>query len=500
MVRQVDLAQVLADAFGALDAGRTDDAKRLTRTVERLRPDLPGLAYLRGLLALAEGQGRKAAQHLAKALAQTPDVPPLLLAMARAQAMQGRHTVAETLYRRLMQLLPDLADAYDELGEILLRQEQYGPAGVLLRRANILHPGQARGLNNLGVVERALGHWEAAALAFAQAIDADGSSAKAYANLAGVLRRRKRPEEAVDLARQATVLDPDDATNWLELGQAERDGGDLPAALTAFTAAIDRDFSLLEALWLQGECLAAMGRSAEAADVLRLLLVRDPDDRFGAELALARLTGVSSPTAASAAFVRTLFDQYADSFDHDLVDGLDYHGPEMLVAAIVRSLGRGPFDCFDAGCGTGLAGVALKPFVRRLDGVDLSPRMAAKAAERGIYDAVEAGDMVGALAGRPVTYDLVVAADVLIYLGDLAPLFRAAAGALRAGGGFVFTAESHPGEGSLLQESRRFAHSESCLRQLAAMAGFRPLLMENTSVRHDRGQPVPGLLAVLKKD
>jgi predicted TPR repeat methyltransferase len=495
----LDLGQALAQAFAHLDAGRTADARRLARSIERTHPNLPGLPYLLGLLALSEGQGKKAAQHLAKALAQTPDVPPLLLAMARAQTAQDRLGVADRIYRRLIVLLPDLFDAHRELASLLLKSQRPDAAIPSLRRTVALRPADGASLLALGDAERMTGHLDAAALAFAAAVDADDCNAVALVRLASVFRRLKRPGEAADLARRAAFLDPDLVPAYLELGQAEREGGRLDEALQAFEAACRRDGAGLEALWLKAECLAALGRPEEAEEGYRQVLGGDPEDRFGASLALARLGDRAPPARAPAAFVQALFDQYADVFDQDLVKTLGYCGPVVLADAIARALGGGPFDCFDAGCGTGLAGAALKPSCRRLDGVDLSPRMAAKAVERGVYDRVDTGDLVSVLATRPQSYDLVVAADVLIYLGDLAPMFGAAAAALTPGGGFAFTVESGEGDLPILKESRRFAHSRAYLERLAGQAGFDVMLMEDRPVRRDRGDPVPGLVVVLKK-
>jgi predicted TPR repeat methyltransferase len=495
----LDLGQALAKAFAALDAGRTDEARRLARQVEKQRPDLPGLAYLLGLVALAEGQGRRAAQHLAKALARTPDAVPPLLAMARAQGAQERFAAAERLYRRLLILAPDLAAAHAELGESLLRQQRHAEALAPLGRAARLHPADARSLNALGVVWKALGHWDQAALAFAGAIDADAASVKAHANLAAVLRRLKRTAEAVEMARRATELDGADALAWMERGLAERDAGDGAAALQSFARARTLAPASPEILWLEAECLVGLGRAAEAEPLYRSLLAEDPADRFGAALALARLAGETPASGAPAAFVAGLFDQYAESFDKDLRDNLGYRAPEILAEAVARTLGRGPFDCLDAGCGTGLAGVALKPLLSRLDGVDLSPRMIEKARQRGIYDRLDADDLVTVLESRPAAYDLVAAADVLIYLGDLTALFQAAWQALKGGGGFAFTTECHDGETFLLQESRRISHGEAYLRRLAVETGFEVLALQRVSVRRDRDQPVPGCVAVLRK-
>jgi predicted TPR repeat methyltransferase len=495
----VPLAQALAEAFAHLDGGRLPEARRLVRHIERVYPSAPGLPYLQGLIALAAGEGRKAAQHLAKSLTQTPDAPPPLLAMAAAQALQKRYGPAEAVYGRLIVLFPEMAEAYGELGARHLAAGHMDAAVRLLDHAVTLRPDWGRAWNHLGVAQRTLGLWDAAALSFARAVDIEKTPAKALANLAGVLRRLKRFSDSVSLAARAVSLEPDEASHWLELGQAERDAGNLADAVSAFAEASRRDADALDALWLEAECLVGLARRDEARAAYRRLLAQDPADRFGAALALAQLDALPPPKEAPAAFVRTLFDQYADGFDRDLVAGLNYRGPAVLSDAIGRTLGRGPFTVFDVGCGTGLMGIALRPVADRLDGVDLSPRMVAKASDRGLYDDLCAGDLVAALAARPATYDLVVAADVLIYLGDLRPVFAAAAKALRPGGGFAFTVEAHAGEGYVLQESRRFAHGLSYLRQQAAEAGFVPMLLEEVSIRDDRSQPVPGFVVVLRR-
>ena len=78
----------------------------------------------------------------------------------------------------------------------------------------------------------------------------------------------------------------------------------------------------------------------------------------------------------------------------------------------------------DLGCGTGLAGVAFRDCVERLEGIDLSPGMVAEARAKGIYDALHVGEVVAHLkAATDRQFDLILAADVLVYVGDLAPLF-----------------------------------------------------------------------------
>ena len=96
-------------------------------------------------------------------------------------------------------------------------------------------------------------------------------------------------------------------------------------------------------------------------------------------------------------------------------------------------------------------------------------------------------------------FDLILAADVLVYLGELAPLLRAAAAALVPGGLFAFTLERGEAPGFQLQASQRYAHHPTAVAAQAAAAGFDLLTLAPVSYRLEAGRPVPGLLVLLRR-
>ena len=464
-------------------------AKKLARILESQKPEPAGLAYLLGLIALEEGQGKKAAQHLARALQKTPDAVPPMLAMARAQIQQGRLEEGRAVYRRLCDIAPDLPAAWRELADLDFAAQNFAGAALPLRQAVRLAPGQAILRNNLGIAERAAGDLARAATEFQTAVALDPAAAKPYANLAGARRRLGRSGDA---ARHAVQLAPDDAACRIEYGQALPDD----RSIVEFQEAARLLPKQAEPVWLLAEALARLGRKEEAADAYRRVLALDPADGFGAQLALAKLGQGAVPDRAAAAHVSALYDQYAGSFDRDLLGNLDYRGPEVILDGLTRAGIGGPLDILDAGCGTGLAGLAVKKLARRLDGIDLSEKMAEQARARGVYDSVEVGDLLKAKKGA---YDLVIAADVLIYLGDLAPVADTVHGALRPGGHFAFTVERGEGDAYALRPTGRFAHAEPYLRRIAAEHGFAVTLLEPTVTRREAGAPVPGLLCLLSR-
>jgi len=273
---------------------------------------------------------------------------------------------------------------------------------------------------------------------------------------------------AADLLAQAAELAPGFAAAWFTLGEVREKLGDRDGAVAAF----------------------AQARAG------------DPQDRQGAGLQLARLGAGNATLAMSEAYVRNLFDQYAGRYDTALPERLGYRGPAILLEAVqqvMRSLGHPPQfgDVLDLGCGTGLAGEAFRPLAGRLIGVDLSAAMIAKADEKGIYDETHVAKIEDFLnAAEPADHDLVLAADVFVYVGDLAPIFADIAKSLAPGGLLAFTVETHSGDGTKLLPTLRFAHGENHLRRLLNAAGLAVQHLAATSVRSEKGVPVDGLVVV----
>jgi predicted TPR repeat methyltransferase len=154
----------------------------------------------------------------------------------------------------------------------------------------------------------------------------------------------------------------------------------------------------------------------------------------------------------------------------------------------------------DAGCGTGLCGPLLRPLACLLEGVDLSPHMLDRARDTGLYDGLYCGDMVGYLRVRPGSLDVIVAADVFVYVGDLKPVFSVARLALRSGGCFAFSVEEHPGaEEFVLRSSGRYAHSRAGIEALARSHGFTINEVTPSTLRQESGEDMRGLLVILSR-
>ena len=218
---------------------------------------------------------------------------------------------------------------------------------------------------------------------------------------------------------------------------------------------------------------------------------------------LAGLGAEGAPPAPPRDYVERLFDSYASDFEQHLLGKLGYRAHHELVDRVRRCAGALRFEAaLDLGCGTGLCGPLLRPLARQLTGLDLSAAMVGRSRACGAYDRLEQADATQFLAGTDERFDLVVAADVFIYIGDPAPLFAAAARAMQCGL-FAFSveaaADADAGPGWRLLPSLRYAHTRTHLLRLARANGFEPLLVEQAAMRHDQGQAVDGLYLVLRR-
>src|SRR2546423_823479 len=426
---------------------------------------------------------------------------------------------AEARLRKALRLAPGHVNILTNLSGVLLQQNRPGEARACAEEALAAKPDNIEALLVLADCCARGGALAEALAAYDRVVSLDTTIAAAHNNRGLVLEQLGRPAEAlasydraIALAPQfsdphvnrgnalddpALALKPDFAEGWFGRGNAFHELKRFDEALTAYDKALSLSAEL-DYVWLaRADTLRLLKHAPESIAAYRQALKLGADGEL-VRYHLAALGAEPSPSAPPEQFILNLFDSYADNFERHLVDKLKYRMPILLADAIRRFVGSNALDILDLGCGTGLMGERLRPLKRTLTGVDLSPNMLEKARRRDIYDHLVASDLTKFLETQNKAFNLAVAADVFVYLGDLSQVFRGVRNALRDGGLFGFSIEASDDGEFVLRRTLRYAHSVDYLRNLAERYQFIVETIEPQVIRQDSGADIHGHLAIMR--
>jgi predicted TPR repeat methyltransferase len=363
-------------------------------------------------------------------------------------------------------------------------------------------PNDPSGLHFLGLLRTHQGRNEEAVKLMVAALEIDPGYVDAWSNLAVAYFKEGDFERAEFCARKAIEIAPDFANAWANLGMTLRARNACEEALMAWGRALDLKPDMRNISISYGHLLYRLNRLPEALEFYGRWQAAVPDDPIPAHM-LAAMGGAAQPLRASDGYVRATFDDFAESFDRNLEE-LGYRAPQLLFDAVTQSgwsAARGMMDVLDIGCGTGLCGPLWRPLSRRLVGVDLSPNMLSKAAVRAVYDQLNCGEITGWLSECETQFDLVVAADVLCYFGDLSAAFTSARGVLKPGGCLSCSLEAMSrtaDESFTLLPHGRYQHRREYVVATLEAAGFEVVSLTEQTLRFERKDPVIGIVVVAK--
>jgi predicted TPR repeat methyltransferase len=455
---------------------------------------------------------------------------------AVAHHRAGRLAEAERLYRAIISSGAPVAQAHNNLGFLLHQRGDNAAALAEYRKAIAINPDDPGALNNLASTLRELGQAEEAEACYRRALSIKQDHLEANNNLGMLLSDRGRHAEALECYRRALAVEPGYAEALNNSAVAVRRSGDTAQAIALWREIVGRRPGDVEAHVYLADTLADLGAVAEArehallADALELparsavrfalgialarcglrepaiarlhqCLAGDPQDRYGARLALAALDQAPVPERASDAFIDRHYAICADRWN-GTAGPYPYRGAQLVADRVSGDR----LDILDAGCGTGLVGALVRERARRLVGVDLSATMLDLARPKNVYDELHQGDMIAFMRGRPQGCDVVTCAATLIHFGDLTPAFGAVASTLRTGGTFVFTAFPHERDADFsvaaldgLGQGGCFVHGRRHIADTAAANGFAIETIESAVHEYKNGSPITSLVVVLRK-
>jgi predicted TPR repeat methyltransferase len=312
------------------------------------------------------------------------------------------------------------------------------------------------------------------------AVQADPRCARAHLNRGNILFARACIGEARDAYQLAVACDPHYAAAYFNLANLNCRAGEYEQALRNYGIAIRIKPDFADAFVALANALRDLGRTAEATESYRRALAIKPN------------------------LLTPLFDDYAARFDTHLVDALGYSTPRLMREAVGRLTrnDRRFHHALDLGCGTGLIGAHFRDIVTEIDGVDFSPKMLEEARRKQIYSRLDCDEVVAWLeraAAGSFSFEIVLAGDVFVYVGDLEPVFKAIRTILADGGLFAFSVERLAQGSFELLPTFRYAHSASYVRELASRHGFTIELSEQVDLRKEGNAMIEGTIFVLTR-
>jgi predicted TPR repeat methyltransferase len=454
---------------------------------------------LAGLRSWRDGACEEAQRLLAAAAACVRD-PKILAELGCVERLLGKRAEAMQCFLESLQLDPSRLQVWLNAASLCVEAGDKSAAEEAYLQALALDSACAEAATGLAMLRIERGDYREAARLLSIAIAGGGASAPIFACL-GQARYLLGEFEASSIAfAEAAQLAPTDVTNTRRYARAR---------LIDATLQGEPELGLDEYSRIAGahaEDIATVGAGAfqalvgferrEAAIALgQALLRRAPGDAI---LAFHLDALQERPLQrAPDAYLTASFDRYAPQFDKHLVETLGYDVPAKMHALLVELQPRFS-HILDLGCGTGLAARYLSSLHGTLTGLDISPGMLTKAGQRNQYDRLIQAEGVSYLSQCAESYDLIVAFDLVVYIGDLEALFAAVAARLSPGGVFAFSYETQDGAGYRLHHAGRFAHAPSYIDALAA-GRFKLEVSMLTTLRLEANRSVDGRLALLRK-
>jgi predicted TPR repeat methyltransferase len=473
----------------------------------------------------------KAIEHYKKALENEAHYAEAHHNLAGIYSTQNDYQHALKHYQQAIQAKPDFIFAHYHLGLLFLQHQKLDAAkiqfanvlslcpehvgaqfytGILLLNDNAIEEAEqafqnvlrmdnehVQAMINLGVIALKKNEGQRGVNYFTEALALDNQSIEARNNLAATFIHHDRFENALMHYDVLLQKEPKNIEYLYNSGVAQMALGHLDLATAHFQNLLAEDTNHFAALNNQAAIFIRQGKRKQAIDFLQRALGANPDDKASAFM-LRALLGHGKNLSACEDYVKNLFDNYAIHYDQHLQTVLHYSIPQQ-IHKLLQDLHCAQLPkVLDLGCGTGLSGQILREYSQILIGVDLSTKMIAQAEKKAIYDELHETNIIDYLQKSSERFDLMVAADVLPYFGELHTLFSAVHSHLTAQGLFIFTHEISRHKAIELQETARFCHHPDEIKRHCEEQHLSLIVQEKIKARQQKGQDLSLMLCAAK--
>lgn len=413
----------------------------------------------------------------------------------------GLLTEAMNAYLTALQIEPERQHLLKDLGAIQLARGLPSLALDYLERAIALKHKDPDCHYFLGEAYRLLKELELSAAQYFLAVKLYRSHTLDAATMIKVGRSLgflRRHEAATNFLREAAIAAPEMPGAHFELACIYRASENEAEEIESLRRTLELAPRHTGALRAYAKLMASHNKLEKSAWAFRRLSQIYPEDASIRHM-LSAYTQENVKGATDEVYVKDIFDHYADSFENHLVEGLGYRAPQLMRALYEPHRKSDKLAIIDLGCGTGLCGPLFKDIASQLVGVDLSQGMLKEAHKKAVYDRLMLSELTSALEEEYQTQNLLIAADVMIYVGDLNPVFKAAHQALQDGGQLLFSIEIMENGDYTLAENGRYRHSYTYIEALAIQHGLHIIAQQTSTLRTESRKPVEGELYLLEK-
>lgn len=514
-------------------SGQLNEAKVGYLALLKSKPQDAAVLHALGILCIQQEQLTDAITYLEKAILYRPEDPSIALHLANALKIQGLYSQAIQILEKTIKNHPEYAPLYNNLGTVYYALGKFNQAIDCYQEAIKKHQSYPDAYYNLGLALSKNGkifeaieayktllqqvpnhfagryllaitlmqqeNYESAIEQFLKIENEHPFHFETQSNLATAYLKIGKMIESKNHYLKAIELRPEDIQILFNLGVIYMQQGEVDHAIQFYQRAVQINPDLFELQNNLGVAFLAKDHIGFALKHFREALRIQPLNESIAYTVNA-LSQNQKLLSAPPDYIQSLFDAYADHYDAHLLNALDYKIPNVFQKMLTPFLpNEKKLDILDIGCGTGLTGMLFKTHAQTLTGVDLSSKMIDVAREKQIYDVLIVNNLSTFLENKIEHFDVILAGDVLVYMGDLDHLFSLINSALRPSGLFIFNTEQGENENYKMNQSGRFSHQRTYLEKCASDHQFKIISYQKSITRLQNRKPVYGHVYILKK-
>lgn len=420
--------------------------------------------------------------------------------LSNALKKQGDLAQARQYLHHAITLSPNYAEAFNNLGSLYYTEGRYQEAIPYFEKAIRLNPNYyephynlANSLIKENLIHQAISHYQTVIKMQPHHLNAQQNLAMAYITIGNLT-------EALPYLEMAVQNNPEHAELHAQLADLYLEFGNTVQAI----ALLEKALSLApqQATWHHNLAILYLREQNREQALLhfKATLDKDPNNQTACHMVNALTT--TSIENAPMQYVTDLFNQYAQFYNRHVKEKLNYKVPELLRQAIGNYYQERlkTMQILDIGCGTGLCSIYFRELAQYLVGIDISIEMLLQAKALNAYDALCCGNILQSIPGEAkACFDLIIAADVLVYCGELEQIFNLCSTTIKVDGIFAFTVEQLGQANYQLQKTGRFAHSAEYIQTLAKKYNLVIVSQQNIVLRMQHNQPILGWLFLLVK-